>query len=635
MKAAAKPKRRDVSAPPPPGEAVTGEERDYWRAALRARLRAESGPLAPPGHSRLRELVELFGLDAFDIDVVAALWTAAYSPAWRAEIAAHDAEARYLTVKAVAAAFGHAPRVRLASESPLLAWRFVDEHPLVDGTAALSPDPHLVAWLEGRTELDRALVGKVALLAPRFVLPSWEIAARARRVHEIVTAGKRARVRISGIDAASAWSCAAAIANALGFLALCVQGTRLDDDAHERAVRVQRLAFLDRRVPCWPASGGACAWPAEITPFPIQIVVGSEPLGADDRFCDVDVTLRDPDAAERRQLWLEAARAPTWPAGALDEIAMRYDATGGEIMRVAATDPEDVEAAVTRLHEYTARDLEGLAQRLDCPFAWEDLVLPPSVLERLEDVAFEAGERARLWSQPEALRLYPQGRGLVALLFGPPGTGKTMAAQVIAAALGLQLLRVDISRVLSKWVGETAQHLQKVLSSQCSRRAVLLFDEADALFGKRIEEARQAQDHFINMDIGHLMVALESYTGVVLLATNLRSNLDAAFVRRIRHSIEFPMPDARARAAIWSRVFAALFGSLRATEAEDAIARVARIEASGAQIKNAALSTAFAVRKRGCAVDAKLLGAMLARELAKDGSGMSARELAMTLESAT
>src|SRR5262249_50192781 len=142
-----------------------------------------------------------------------------------------------------------------------------------------------------------------------------------------------------------------------------------------------------------------------------------------------------------------------------------------------------------------------------------------------------------------------------------PGTGKTMSAQVITADLGLDLLRIDLSKVISKWVGETAQHLQRVLSSPGSRRAVLLFDEADAVFGRRIEEARHAQDHFVNQDLGHLMTAIESYTGIVLLATNLRANLDAAFVRRIRHAIEFQLPDAAARRAIWTRAAEALFGA--------------------------------------------------------------------------
>jgi len=610
-------------------------EREYWEGMLRARLHGEHTAAEALRSSRLIRLADLFGLAPFDLDVMAALWTAAYSPEWRGELGGADPYGSALTVARIAKAFGHPPRVRLASESPLRLWRVVAEHPSVEGTSALWLDPHLVAWLDGEPEIDRALIGHVALFAPRFELPSWDLAARSRRLVAALASGERLRVRLAGADASAAWAFAAGLANALGLLALRVRPATLPgDEMHERAVRVQRLAFLDRCAPCWPASDAAAAWPGEIPPFPLQIVIGGDALPADERFRDVDITLAEPDAAERRQLWLAAPRAASWAAGMLDDLALRFEALPGEILRVAASDPEDPREATARLRASAADDLEGLAQRLDCPFRWDDLVLPAPVRERLEDVAFEARERARLWSQPEALRLYPQGRGLVALLAGPPGTGKTMSAQVIAAELGLDLLRVDISRILSKWVGETAQHLQKVLSSPSSRRALLLFDEADALFGRRIEDARQAQDHFVNMDIGHLMVALESYTGVVLLATNLKANIDAAFVRRIRHAIDFPMPDVHARAAIWARAIQALFGEVQAAALKEIVGRVARIEASGAQIKNAALSAAFAARRRQCEVDAALLGAMLARELAKDGAGMSARELATTLEAA-
>jgi SpoVK/Ycf46/Vps4 family AAA+-type ATPase len=130
------------------------------------------------------------------------------------------------------------------------------------------------------------------------------------------------------------------------------------------------------------------------------------------------------------------------------------------------------------------------------------------------------------------------------------------------------------------------------------------------------------------------MVALESYTGIALLATNLKANIDAAFVRRIRHSIDFTMPDATAREAIWLRAVQALFGTPLAEATRDAVTRVARIEASGAQIKNAALSAAFTARRTRTIADATLLGRMLGRELAKDGAGLSARDLATTLEAA-
>jgi SpoVK/Ycf46/Vps4 family AAA+-type ATPase len=206
-----------------------------------------------------------------------------------------------------------------------------------------------------------------------------------------------------------------------------------------------------------------------------------------------------------------------------------------------------------------------------------------------------------------------------------------MAAQVIAADLGLDLLRIDLSAVISKWVGETAQHLQKILSARSSRRSILFFDEADALYGRRVEEVRNAQDRFANMDVSHLMVALESFDGIVLLATNLRASIDPAFIRRIRHVVDFPRPDAPARREIWSRVVGALFGPKQAAELSADLARVSAIESTGAQIKNAALSALFASRRTGAPPDAQLFGRMLARELAKDGAGLSERELETVL----
>jgi hypothetical protein len=608
-----------------------------WEAALSARLRGQPLPGLAPEPSRLQQLVEIFGLSPYERDVVAVLWTTACAPQWRGEVAGRDVFPGHVTVAGVAHTFGHAACARLSSESPLLLWRIVAEHPFVEGSAALSLDPQLLAWLEGRHDLDRALVGRARLLHARFELPSWRLDARAGELGAGLRDGDHWRVRLLGGDLAAAESYAAALANRLGLLALRVQAEAgSSDETHERAVRVYRQAYLDRCAPCWEARESGLSCLDELPPFPLQFLLGGEAPVATESIRDVDVVLPELDAGERRTLWLRCVpAAASWPAAALEDLALRFEASPGDILRAAGRRPRNAGEAAACVRETWVDDLGGLAQSLACPFAWDDLVVPAPVRERLEEITFEARERARLWAQPEAARLYPQGRGLVALLAGPPGTGKTMSAQVIAADLGLELRRVDISRILSKWVGETAQHLQRVLSSAASRRSVLLFDEADALFGKRIESdtrSTTAQDHFVNMDLGHLMIALESYTGVVLLATNLRANIDAAFVRRIRHSVELPMPDGAAREAIWTRTVAALCGSPLPAPIREAVRRVARVESSGAQIKNAALSAAFAARRARQPPDADLFGRMLARELAKDGAGMSAREMAATLE---
>jgi hypothetical protein len=619
-------------------EPVAEPERLAVEAELRSRLEGGRAPGAGLSRTRLDQLVSMFGLDPLERDIVAALWTTAYAADWRAALAARDAVPGHLTVNGLAQVFGHRPRLRLSPESPLRVWRIVAEHPFIDGPAALSLDAHVHAWLEGHHELTATLVSRARLLAASFELPSWALDAWARRLRDGLEAGHRWRVRLTFRDAGpgdatAAEAIAAGIAKRLGVLAMLVDvAGAAGDELHELNVYAQRQAFLDRAAPCWtPGADATC--PREVVPFPIQFLLKADArLPRDERLHDLEIPVALPTLVERRTLWLGAVPgASSWPAAALDDLSGRYEVTAGEVLRAAAASPRDAQEAAQQLRDAAVDDLGGLAEAIPCPFRWDDLVVPPAVRDRLEDVTFEARERSRLWAKAEAARLYPQGRGLVALFAGPPGTGKTMAAQVIAAELGLDLLRVDLSRVVSKWVGETAQHLQKVLSSVSSRRAVLLFDEADALFGKRIEDAKQAQDHFVNMDISHLMIALESYTGVVVLATNLKANIDAAFVRRIRHAVDFPMPDARAREAIWEQAAGALFGTPLEAGTREAVTRVARLDASGAQIKNAALSAVFASRRARRTPDATLLGAMLARELAKDGAGMSARELEATL----
>jgi SpoVK/Ycf46/Vps4 family AAA+-type ATPase len=161
---------------------------------------------------------------------------------------------------------------------------------------------------------------------------------------------------------------------------------------------------------------------------------------------------------------------------------------------------------------------------------------------------------------------------------------------------------------------------------------VLFFDEADALYAKRVEEVRDAQDRFANLDSSHLMTALESYPGIVLLASNLKANIDSAFLRRIRHVVDFPKPGAAARQRIWRQVVQALFPHEHARALDGDLVRVARVEATGAVIKNAALSALFATRQSQRAPSVRLLGEMLARELAKEGAGLSTRELDGLLE---
>jgi adenylate kinase family enzyme len=618
-----------ADAPAADGAAPTSE-RELHRARVSACLRGESVPM--PG-GRLAELADRFGLGTLEADTLAVLWTCAFDAALRAELASLEPFTGQLTVRLICTLCGHAARVRLPSEAPLLTWQMVQEHPLIDGGAALAPDPAILAWLEGGHELDRALAGRVQLLAPGPVPPQWPVADLARRLFQGLQRGLRWRVHLSTGDALAAGWHAAALGTELGLPVLAVApaacspaASPLDPDL---AVRLQRQAFLDGAIPYMAASELALSQLPGVPPYPLQIVHGAGALPPPpDGTLHLECALAPPDAAERERLWRALwPECAAWAAHELTDLALCHETSAGDIAAAAATAPASAGEAARALRERTRGDLSPLARRIDGRFGWDDLVLPEASAQRLREIAFEARERARVWADPAAARLFPYGRGLVALFAGPPGTGKTMAAQVIANDLGLDLLAVDLSAVVSKWVGETAQHLQQLLGSQTARRAVLFFDEADALYAKRVEEVRDAQDRFANLDSSHLMTALESYPGIVLLATNLRGNIDSAFLRRIRHVVEFAKPDAPARERIWRQVVQVLFPAQEAQRLDPELARLAQVEATGAVIKHAALSALFAVRYERREADLRVLGAMLARELAKEGAGLSPREL--------
>ena len=613
--------------------APTGlSERERHRERLVAALRGEEQEV-PPG--RLPLLAERFGLGALEIDVLAVLWVSAFDPELRAQLASREAFSGQITVRLVASVFAHPARVRLPSESPLLLWLIVQEHPLIDGTAALSIDAGILSWLEGEHELDRALAGRVRLLEAEYESGHWAIGALALRVRQGLEQGTRWRVQLSTDDPLSAGWAAAALGARLG-LPVMRLGPAAGATEGETAVRLHRQAFLDGCIPSVSIDEAALSHPMGVSAYPVQIVEGEGGLPREVDVQDIEWKLAAADADERERLWrLLWPESAAWPAAELADLALCHEASAGDIAAAAGSAPENAAQAALALRERTRHDLGPLVRRIDGRFAWTDLVVPAVTDARLRDIAFEARERARVWADPAAARLFPYGRGLVALFAGPPGTGKTMAAQVIAADLGLDLLAVDLSAVVSKWVGETAQHLQQLLSSRAAQRSVLFFDEADALYAKRVEEVRDAQDRFANVDTSHLMSALEAYSGIVLLATNLKGNIDSAFLRRIRHVVDFEKPGAEHRERIWRQVLRALFSPAQLRTIDPQLNRLAGIEATGAVIKNAALSALFAARHAGAPPSLKLLGDMLARELGKEGAGLSARDLQGALEAGT
>ena len=184
-------------------------------------------------------------------------------------------------------------------------------------------------------------------------------------------------------------------------------------------------------------------------------------------------------------------------------------------------------------------DISGLVYKIDPKYNWNDIVLPDDTLAELHEFCHRIAYHHRVMHEGKKDRKAVQVKGLIALFIGSSGTGKTMAAEIIANELGLNLYRVDLSAVVSKYVGETEKNLNEVLSEAEASGAILFFDEADALFGKR-SEVKDSHDHYANIEISYLLQRMEQYQGIAILATNLRQNLDESFVRRMDLVVQFP-----------------------------------------------------------------------------------------------
>jgi SpoVK/Ycf46/Vps4 family AAA+-type ATPase len=267
--------------------------------------------------------------------------------------------------------------------------------------------------------------------------------------------------------------------------------------------------------------------------------------------------------------------------------------------------------------------LTGLARRIEPAYAWDDLVLPLDSLTQLHDLCQRVALRERVLNEWGFQQALSRGRGTTALFTGPPGTGKTMAAEVIARDLGLDLFAIDLSTVISKYIGETEKNLERVFSAAADADAILLFDEADALFGKR-SEVRDSHDRYANIEISYLLQRMEQYEGLAILATNLRQHIDDAFTRRLQFVVDFPFPDEVRRKRIWDLSFPAAAPVDPDLDTEQ-LARGFRL--SGGNIHNIALHAAYLAAAAGSAIGRPHILEAIRREHQKMGKVLSDSEL--------
>jgi SpoVK/Ycf46/Vps4 family AAA+-type ATPase len=353
------------------------------------------------------------------------------------------------------------------------------------------------------------------------------------------------------------------------------------------------------------------------------------------------------DFGQRRACWDENLRrhGVTLSAKELDALAAGFRLTGGEISVAiaAAVDLARLRSAAlaspeTLTHDArpqpTAADLfasararlshnlSSFARKIEPKYAWEDIVLPVDQINQLREICNQYKYQQVVYGEWGFGRKLSLGRGLNVLFSGHPGTGKTMAAEVIAGELQIDLYKIDLSQVVSKYIGETEKSLNRIFSEAQAGSSILFFDEADALFGKRTE-VKDSHDRYANIEVSYLLQKMEEYDGIAILATNLRQNMDEAFLRRMQFIVELPFPDEESRRRIWEVLF-----PREAPVASDVdftlLAREVRL--AGGNLKNIGLAAAFYAASDGRVIRQQHLVRAVRREFQKMGRSWSERD---------
>ena len=337
------------------------------------------------------------------------------------------------------------------------------------------------------------------------------------------------------------------------------------------------------------------------------------------------VRLNEPDPAERELLWRRAADRAGLVAGpmALEEVARHFRLGPAQIAAAVRT-LAGTECSRDRLfaaaRDQSSGQLAHLATRIPLRHAMADLVLPPVVLRRLREVLGAMRMRAKVFGDWGFG--HRGGCGLMVLFAGSSGTGKTMSAQVLAREIGLELFRIDLASVVSKYIGETEKNLERIFDAARSANVILFFDEADALLGRR-SEIKDAHDRYANIEVAYLLQKMEEHDGVVILASNLSKNMDQAFARRMHYVVDFPRPDAPLREQLWRRAFPSRVPM--ATDVDFAfLAR--QFDLAGGDIKTIALDAAFLAASQERAVAMTDLVGAVSRQMFKQGRPLGASD---------
>lgn len=574
---------------------------------------SDADPARTDGTAPLDALVTCFGLTPFERDLVLLAAADELDPTTAARCAAACGDPRraYPTFSLALAALADPHWSALTPVAPLRRWRIVeldDESRLT--TSRLRLDERILHFLLGSPYLDARLHGRLRRTPAPEQLPTSYDSCAGRIAESWTTADASPLVEVTGGDARSRADLAAAAAARIG-LGLYAMGA--EDIPADPAERDALARLWQREAILLPAAllveageldrDQRAATEAFLAGAAVPVVVSGEDPLRSERTQSARVTVPRLDDEEQLDLWAEAFQpVADLDDGELRSLIAQFQLPPHVVRSAAATvrrrlpyeDGLDAVQLAWRAGLEEARiGMDELGRRIEPQAGWDDLVLHERQTAVLQEIVAHVRQRATVhqeWGFAATLR---RGLGVTALFAGGSGTGKTLAAEVMARELGLDLFVIDLSQVVSKYIGETEKNLRRVFDAAERGGALLLFDEADALFGKR-SEVKDSHDRYANLEVSYLLMRMEAYRGLAVLTTNMKKALDTAFLRRIRFVVDFPFPAEDERAEIWRRVIPS-----QAPVKDLDPGLLAQLTVAGGSIRNIALSGAFLAAEEG------------------------------------
>jgi len=606
-----------------------------------------------PSCTQLDRLCALFGLVPFERQIIllcAALELDLQFGALCAQLQGHPSR-NYPTLGLAIALFPEADLRVFSNQQPLQRWHLIDIVPgYALAQAPLRLNPRILCYLTGEAALTAELSSfwQPAPLSNYSGLRESLLAASHQAIaHQLSTLWSQAAanhtaplVQLYGPDAAIAHQVAAHACQQDTYPLVVITWSHLlqaESPRHRLRQLCWREVLLTQSRVLIDAHGLPVQyqdWRQALLSFvagwPIPLVISTPERLRTNESSLITLDVEPLTYGEQRQVW-EAHLGPAAAQlnGHLDRLVTQFNLSPSAIATACLTfqgglsnpSPSTPQATTAASEPFSqlwqvcrlqARyGLDTLAQRIATRAGWDDLVLPEDHKTTLKTLAIHLRQRSQVYQQWGFAAKGDRGLGITALFSGESGTGKTMAAEVVAQELQLDLYRIDLSAVVSKYIGETEKNLQRIFDAAEMGGAILLFDEADALFGKRTE-VKDSHDRHANVEVSYLLQRMEAYRGLAILTTNLKKSIDQAFMRRIQFTLTFPFPDHTAREAIWRRIFPPETPTKGLK-----YGKLANLNVTGGNIRNIALNAAFLAAEAGSPVTMTHLLTATQREYAK------------------